>query len=195
MKLLRALCLTSLMCFLVAPPAAAQLRGDMMGFISGGATLSDFAGGGVSTSSRWGGTAGLGLGFRTSRNTVVTLEGAWIQQGGGDTRIDYIEVPLTVGGVAPMANGDVRFRLYTGIIVGFKVGCGGDATFTNCDFANSPIWSWPLGFQIGRYSRSGVSFAADVRYSWALTDAFTNSATTTRTWVFRIILGKELRRR
>ena len=92
----------------LAPAVWAQGPGSKFGAIVGGATLSDFGGDfGGSTGSRWGGTAGLLLGYNAWR-TAITLEGDWVQKGGEDTRLDYIEFPLTVGAVAVTGGGAMR---------------------------------------------------------------------------------------
>ncbi len=190
--------LAAFLCLMVSSPAAAQRGGQKMIGIQGGATTSDLFGGGVNTNSRWGGTAGIVTAFRASRNTVVSLEGNWVQMGGkaaggvDDTRLDYIEVPLLFGGVYPAGNGDIRLRLYSGIAIQFKVSCKSDVG--NCDRTNSPIFAWPLGFMVGRYTESGTFVALDVRYSWGLSDAFNNSFVYNRSWQFRLILGKAMGR-
>lgn len=196
----RVLCLSALTCLIFASPASAQRGGNKMIGIQGGATTSDLFGGGVNTNSRWGGTAGIVTAFRASRNTIVTLEGNWVQMGGkgaggiNDTRLDYIEVPLLFGGVYPTYNDGLRFRLYTGIAIQFKVSCKSDDARFNCDRANSPIWAWPFGFMVGRYTESGTFVALDVRYSLGLSDAFSTSFAYNRSWQFRLILGKAMGR-
>ena len=190
--------LAGFLCLMFASPATAQRGGEKMIGIQGGATTSDLFGGGVNTNSRWGGTAGIVTGFRASRNTVVTLEGNWVQMGGteagglGDTRLHYIEVPLLIGGVIPTAGGGVRFRLYSGIAIQFKLSCKSD--LANCDSTNSPIWAWPFGLTIGRYTESGTFVALDVRYSYGISDAFSTSFANNRSWQFRLMLGKAMDR-
>ncbi len=187
-------CLAALLCLMITTPAAAQRVGDKYVGIQGGATTSDLYGGGVNTNSRWGGTAGIVAGFRSSRNTVIVLEGNWVQMGGkelagaGDTRLDYIEVPLLIGGVIPTYNGGVRFRAYTGIAIQFKVGCKSE--LLECERTNSPIWAWPFGLMIARVAENGTIVAIDARYSLGLTDVFTNSFAYNRSWQFRLVLGK-----
>ena len=111
----------------LAPAARAQGPGSTFGAIVGGASLSDIGGDfGSTTKTRWGGTAGLLLGYNTWR-TAIALEANWIQKGGGDTRLDYIEVPLTLGAVGAAGDGSMRGRLYTGVSVGFKISCSSDA--------------------------------------------------------------------
>ena len=190
---LRTLWLTSLISLLIAGTALAQRRGDTLVGVNGGATLSDLFGGSVNTNSRWGGTAGVFAAFRTTRNTVVHLEANWVQKGGAGVRLDYIEIPLLVGGVAPAYSGDVRFRFYTGIDLSFKVGCTSERNFADCNQVNTPEWSWPFGLQIGRWTPSGAFFGVDVRYSFGLSDAFDTSRAYNRTWFFKAFLGKAVR--
>ena len=112
----------------LAPAAWAQGPGSTFGAIVGGATLSDFGGDfGGTSGSRWGGTAGLLLGYNTWR-TSITLESDWVQKGGEDTRLDYIELPLTVGAIAVTGGGAMRARIYSGISFGFKVSCDSTAS-------------------------------------------------------------------
>ena len=196
MARLGALCLSVLICLLVANPASAQRGGDKIVGFQGGATTSDLYGGGINTSSRWGGTAGIFTAFRSSRNTVVSIEGNWVQQGGADTRLDYIEIPLLFGGVYPTYDGGVRFRLYTGIAIQFKVSCSGETLLVpSCDRTNSPIWAWPFGLAIGRYTQDGKFIALDVRYSLGLSDTYSTSRAYNRSWQFRLVFGKAIQRR
>ncbi len=171
----------------VAQPATAQRARKFVG-ITGGATLSDF--GAVNSSSRWGGTAGVSAGFRTTYYTVVNLEASWVQMGGGNTRLDYIDIPLTVGGVASVSGGALRTRPYAGISLGFKVGCSATTALANCDNANSTQWTVPVGIMIGRWTRPGRFVALDVRYAIGLSDAFATSLAYNRSWQFRLLFGK-----
>jgi hypothetical protein len=174
-----------------APAAAvAQGPGSRFAAVVGGATLSDMAGLASTSSSRWGATAGLLFGVNTWR-TAITLEGNYIQKGGGDTRLDYIEVPLTLGAVVP-AGGAGRVRLYGGASVGFKVSCDSDISGI-CNTAEGTEWGLPLGVQFGRSAPSGGSFFAfDIRYTFALSDAFENTDIYNRPWQFRLMFGKVL---
>ncbi len=168
----------------VAQPATAQFVG-----ITGGATLSDF--GAVNSSSRWSGTGGMSFGFRTSYYTVVNLDVSWVRIGGGDIRLDYMDIPLTVGGVASASGGALRIRPYAGIGLGFKIDCSGTTAFANCDNANSTQWTVPLGIMIGRWTRPGTFVALDVRYAISLSDAFATSRAYNRSWQFRLLFGLE----
>lgn len=127
-------------------PATAAAQNSRFAGISGGATSSDMRGGVTNTNSRWGGTAGLFVGYRSWR-MVGVLEANWVQKGGkdavgdGSTRIDYIEVPFLIGGASEA--GGFLIRFYTGIGVGFPIGCNSTSTDPqqNCDLKKSPQWT------------------------------------------------------
>ena len=179
----------------LAPAAWAQGPGSTFGAIVGGATLSDFGGEfGETTRTRWGGTAGLLLGYNAWR-TAVTLEGDWVQKGGntqiGDTRLDYIEFPLTVGAVAVTGGGAVRARIYSGISFGFKVSCNSDLDGV-CDDASGTEWGWPFGLQLAKVNENNSFVGIDVKYTVALSDAFDRREAYNRPWQFRLMFGKLL---
>lgn len=188
----RVLALGVILSLLVASPALAQRAGALFGGVSGGATVGDLFGGSVNTDSRWGGTAGLFAGWRTFRNQVVVVEANWVQKGGEGTRLDYIEIPLLVGGVVPAYGGDLRFRGYIGIDLAFKIGCESGDVRLDCDRAKSTEWSMPFGLMFGRWLESGRFFALDVRYSLGLSDPFETSVAYNRSWQFRLFIGGPL---
>jgi hypothetical protein len=169
--------------------ASAQGAGTKFGAIIGGATLSDMDNLPAVSDSRWGGTAGVLVGVNAGR-TALTLEGTWVQKGGGNTRLDYIEFPLTLGGVVVMGNGAARGRLYSGFSVAFKVSCSTDVLF--CDSAKSTEWGLPIGLQLAKVTPAGSFFGIDVRYTIALSDAFEVVQTRNRPWAFRVMFGKQL---
>jgi hypothetical protein len=174
-----------------APAVSAQGPGSTFGAVVGGASLSDLGGefGGTSTT-RWGGTAGLLLGYNTWR-TAITLEGDWVQKGGGDTRLDYIEFPLTVGAVAVAGGGAMRARIYSGISFGFKVSCSSDIDGA-CDDASGTEWGWPFGLQLAKVNENNSFVGLDVKYTVALSDAFDFIEAYNRPWQFRLMFGKLL---
>jgi hypothetical protein len=175
----------------LAPAARAQGPGSTFGAIVGGASLSDIGGDfGSTTSTRWGGTAGLLLGYNAWR-TAVTLEGDWVQKGGGDTRLDYIEFPLTVGAVAVAGGGAMRARIYSGISFGFKVSCSSDIDDV-CDDASGTEWGWPFGLQLAKVNENNSFVGLDVKYTVALSDAFDFIDAYNRPWQFRLMFGKLL---
>ena len=191
MNRVRVLCLTALICLLAAAPASAQ-RGRVLVGVNGGASLSKLKGGAINTDYRWGGTAGVFAVWRSTPYSVLGLEVNWIQKGGKNTaRIDYIEIPFLIGGVASVSGGAVRVRPYTGIDFAFKIGCSSEVTLLNCDNVNSTEWSWPLGLTIGRFTPSGRFFGIDVRYMLGLSDAFDTSVAINRAWVFKAFFGTQ----
>jgi hypothetical protein len=171
--------------------AAAQGPGSRFAAVVGGATLSDMAGLASTSDSRWGATAGLLFGVNTWR-TAITFEGNYIQKGGGDTRLDYIELPLTIGAIVPAGTAG-RVRVYGGASVGFKVSCDTDLVGLDCDDASGTEWGLPLGIQFGRSAPSGGTFFAfDIRYTFALSDVFETVDVYNRPWQFRLMFGKVL---
>jgi hypothetical protein len=62
-------------------------------------------------------------------------------EGRGDTRLDYIELPLTLGAIFAPEGKPYRARLYSGISVGFKVSCSSD--LVECDNAKGTEWAGP----------------------------------------------------
>ncbi len=181
---------------ILASPVLAQGPGTNFAGIIGGASLSDLGGYfGGSTTSRWGGTAGAFVGHNAGR-TALMLESYWIQKGGGgpsNVHLDYIEVPVTFGAIAVTGAGAARGRIYTGIGIGFKISCSSDATEAPCDDANGTEWTWPIGFQIASVKENGTFFGVDIRYSFALNDAFDIINAYNRPWQFRLMFGKALR--
>ncbi len=100
-------------------------------------------------------------------------------------------MPLTLGAVVPAGTGG-RVRVYGGASVGFKVSCDSDINGI-CNTAEGTEWGLPLGVQFGRSTASGGSFFAfDIRYTFALSDAFDNTDIYNRPWQFRVMFGKVL---
>ena len=163
---------------ILTSPVLAQGPGSNFGGIIGGASLSDLGGYfGGSTTSRWGGTAGAFVGHNAGRTAL---------------RLDYIEVPLTFGAIAVTGAGAARGRIYTGIGIGFKLSCSSDVAEVGCNDANGTEWTWPIGFQIASVRENGTFFGLDIRYSFALSDAFDTIDAYNRPWQFRLMFGKQL---
>lgn len=195
MKRARKWWLITLAWFLAVNPASAQSGGDAFAGILAGATLSSFSFWGFAhgSESRLGGTAGLFAAIRTSWYSVGTAEVSWVQKGGENIRLDYIEVPVLVGAVLPAMDGGLRFRGYLGIALGFKIGCSSEVTYFDCDRVNSTEWSLPFGLMFGRWLNSGRFFALDVRYSLALSDVVEAFEMKSRSLQFRAVFGIPLR--
>ena len=175
---------------IASAPAAAQYSPMVMG-VSIGGSLSDFQS--PDSDSRWGFTGGLFVGKATYR-TLTVLEVNYVQKGGdnvagigGNVRVDYVEVPLTFGGVGRTRSGAGRARLYGGIAVAFKVTC--DADTVVCDNAEGVEWVSPFGLQLSRYAEGERFVAIDVRYNIPLSRAFEGGAYN-QTWQFKVIVGR-----
>jgi hypothetical protein len=173
----------------LAASASAQGPGTKFAAVIGGATLSDIDNFPVVEDDRWGATAGALVGINAGR-TAATLEALWIQKGGGETRLDYIELPLTLGAIVAPEGKTYRLRLYSGISVGFKVSCSSD--LLDCDNAKGTEWGWPIGFQIAKVTNSASFFGIDVRYTFPLSDAFEFAEAHNRVWAFRLMFGKQI---
>lgn len=176
---------------LAASPVAAQYSPMVMG-VSIGATSSDFQS--PDSDARWGFAGGLFVGKATYR-TLTTLEVNYVQKGGENVgglgnkvRVDYIEVPLTFGGVGRTRSGSGRARLYGGIAAAFKVTCSGDVT-TACNNVEGVEWVSPFGIMLSRYTEGDRFVAVDVRYNIPLSRAFEGGAYN-QTWQFRVIVGR-----
>lgn len=182
----------ALVAFLIAAtPALAQMP---FAAISGGATTGDLYGGAVNTRARWGGTAGLMFGVRNWNYQVTALEVNWVQKGGEGVRLDYLEIPLTFGANVRNSAG-AGARLYTGIGIGFLVGCKSTSTALSCDDKKSPEWAWPIGLQLGRWTAPDRYVALDVRYSLGLSHVFRTSSASNRSWQFRLVIARPTGRR
>ncbi len=138
---------------------------------------------------RWGPhVAGFVL-YAPARNLIGGLEPGYISKGGGETRLDYLEIPFTAGAIIPAAQGDMTFRFYTGVALGIKVGCDNSTVGLTCDQAEGTEWSIPFGFTFGRRVSSGTFIGADIRYALGLTSTFEASTLKNRTWSFRFMVG------
>ena len=169
-------------------PAAAQYSPMVMG-VSIGASSSDFQS--PDSDARWGFVGGLFLGKATYR-TLTTIEVNYAQKGGegggSSVRLDYVEVPLTFGGVGRTRSGSGRARLYGGIAAAFKVTCSSDITAA-CNNAEGVEWVSPFGIMLSRYTEGERFVAIDVRYNIPLSRAFEGGAYN-QTWQFKVIVGR-----
>jgi hypothetical protein len=168
--------------------AHAQVAYRYAGF-TGGGTYSDLANWNVSNEHRWGGTAGLMIGSTTFDYSFVELSPAWTQMGGGDFRIDYIDIPLLVGGLMPVGGRDMIFRLYGGIGFAFKLSCSEEVL---CETVQGDYWSLPLGLSFMKAAGTGKFFGLDARYTIGLSDTFEVGEMTNRSWQFRAFFGLPL---
>lgn len=160
--------------------------------IQAGATTSDLAAGGLSSDARWGITAGLMVGAVTFDYSFVQLEPAWTQVGGGDLRLDYIDVPLLIGAVLPLGDRNTIARLYGGVGIGFKIGCDAGASTFGCGSANSTVWSLPVGLSFIRAFGGSRFVGVDARYAAPLSNSIDLGFVKTRSWQFRGMIAMPL---
>ena len=191
MRSMRTVIVVTTMLIIATGSATAQ-RSSFFAGVSGGFTLGDLHDPAFDTDARIGMTAGLLAGARPTRNTVVNLGAHWVQKGGGDTRLDYLEIPITLGGVALFEDGHYRSRFYTGIAMSVKLGCSSEPVFLSCSDASNVEWVWPIGLLLSRWSRGSQFFAVDIRYTEGLSDAFQDVAISNRSWQVRFITGLQL---
>ena len=179
-----------LLAIVLATPASAlsQGSGNKFAAIVGGLVHSDL-GSFVNTGGRWGGTVGVLAGVNASW-TSITVEGNWIQKGDESTRLDYIEVPVTVGGIMLLRDGKTRARLYTGLSLGFSTSC--ESEVLDCDQAETTELGWPLGFQFAMVRGTSNFIGVDVRYSYPLIEVYDELDAHNRPWQFRLMFGKSL---
>ena len=176
---------------LAAPaPASGQAPGRKFVALIGGAVHSDL-GSFVNTGGRWGGTAGILLGVNTSWSSF-TVEGNWIQKGDESTHLDYIEVPVTVGGVMLLRDGKTRARLYAGLSVGFNTSCKSEVL--DCDLAEDKELGLPLGVQFATVRGANSFIGIDLRYSYPLIEVYDDLDAHNRPWQFRLMFGRTLGR-
>ncbi len=174
---------------LVATAAQAQYgMSPVLKGIGGGATLSDFSN--PDSDNRWGGTAGLFV-AKATYATLTSLEVNWIQKGGSDAgrnvRVDYLEIPVTFGGVGRTRNGVGRARLYGGVSVAFPISCKSDVSLL-CDRKQTE-WGAPFGLMVGRWSGADRFIGVDVRYTIPFSRAF-DGGRYNQTWQFRLFIAR-----
>jgi len=175
----------------VMAPAQAQFAQRYAGLI-GGANYSNLSNyGAISTDYRWGGTAGIMAGVVTFDYSYVELAPSWSQMGSKDIHLDYVEIPLMLGGLVPFGNRNTIGRLYAGISLALKVSCSA-ATAAACDAAKGSVWGLPVGISIARVISGGRFVGVDARYNVGLSDVFELTNATQRSWQFRAMFGLPL---
>jgi hypothetical protein len=175
----------------VGTPVQAQFARKYAG-LTGGATYSNVSNyGAISTDYRWGGTAGIMAGVVTFDYSYVELAPSWSQMGADGVHLDYIDIPLILGGLVPLGNRETIGRLYAGVSLALKVTCKADVT-TVCDAAKSSVWGLPVGISIARVISGGRFVGVDARYNIGLSDVFEVTDATQRSWQFRAMFGLPL---
>jgi hypothetical protein len=174
----------------VAPSSAgAQFARRYVAF-SVGATHSDLSDYLFNLGWRWGGTAGVHVGVVSFDYANLELAPAWIRAGGGDIRLDYADVPVMLGAMLAVGR-DVYVRPYGGLSLAVRFGCGGGQTQA-CDVARRTTWSVPSGLSVIKVLESGDLVGIDARYVLGLSNVFTVTDATQRSWQLRILFGRAL---
>ena len=170
-------------------PAHAQIAHYYAG-LTGGATYGNITNNlAINSDWRWGGTAGLMAGWVTSKYNFVELTPSWSQMGGGEVRIDYVDIPVMSGVLLPLGNRNTLLRAYMGLTLSLKVGCTAEVA-TVCDAAKGSFWAWPLGVSVVRVLGGGRFVGVDTRYApFPIYHAFEGSDAVQRSWQFRALVG------
>ena len=175
-------------------PSTAAAQAKFFG-VTAGASLSDYTDdwGGINTHDRWGFTGGFIAGIRTSNYMAIAIEPSFTQMGGGDLRADYLECPLTFGGVARSGDGSMRYGGYTGITGAFKLSCSEPANLPVadvCDNMKGSAWFIPLGLRILRRTNPTTFVGIDVKYDIPLGSSHEVFDANQRSWAFRLVMVK-----
>jgi hypothetical protein len=183
-----------LIAVLLLLPSTAVGQAKFFGFTAG-ASLSDYSDdwGGYETDDRWGFTAGFIAGIRTSNYMAISIEPSFTQMGGGDFRADYLEFPLTFGGVARSGDGSMRYGGYTGITGAFKLSCSDDTGITSvdaCGQLKGSAWFIPIGMRILRRTNETTFIGIDIKYDIPLGSSFDIIQANQRSWAFRLVMVK-----
>ena len=160
--------------------------------IHGGATVSALSNweAGLISDGRWGGTAGGFFARAVNRAAQLNLEVNWVQMGGPDVKLDYVDIPITVGGGIVGWGSSANVRAYVGASIGFKVSCSADDDLLDpCASAKGTQWTLPLGLVVGKWLESGRFLGLDTRFLWGLSDVSDSIDAKVRSWQFRVVLG------
>lgn len=175
---------------LVAVPGGLSAQSKYFGAVAG-ANLSDLSDeyGVWDTSDRWGANFGLVLGIRTVNRLAIAFEPAYSQMGGEDIGLDYLETPITFGGLT--RTGDAtRVGFYTGLAPAFKLSCEAEQPAGACDNVKGSSWFLPLGMRFYRQTSPGMFLGLDIRYLVPLGSSVDEVTVRQRTWSFRLVLAK-----
>lgn len=169
-------------------PAEAQRMARRYFGVTAGASYSSLTNYNVATDWRWGASAGVMVGTLTFDFSFVEFAPAWTQLGGSGLRLDYVDLPLMLGGLIPVAQERVLLRLYGGVSLGLKVGCSTEVAAA-CDAVKGSSWGLPIGGSIATTLGTGRFVGLDGRYLLGLSDAFEVLDVTNRSWQFRAFFG------
>jgi len=187
----KSLLITMVLALVAGAPLQAQFARQYAG-LTGGANYSNLSNyGGINSDYRWGGTAGIMAGVVTFEYSYVELAPSWSQMGADGAHLDYIDIPLILGGLVPLGGRSTVGRLYAGVSLALKVSCKADVTAT-CDAAKSSVWGLPVGISIAHVIGGGRFVGVDARYNVGLSDVFELISVTQRSWQFRAMFGLPL---
>ena len=89
-----------------------------------------------------------------------------------------------------LRDGKTRGRLYSGLGLGFQVGCESDTL--DCDLAETTELTWPLGFQFATVRGTNSFIGVDLRYSFPLIEVYDDLDAHNRPWQLRVMFGRTL---
>lgn len=193
------------LCALPGNRAAAQ---TYLGFIAG-PTFADLNGSLVQDSDgAYGVLLGADLEVVLSRTWLLDAEIMWIQKGVSnvpfgteliDFRNAYIEVPLTVNLLFPIARGLWSVGPYLGAAIGYNLTCNfrfeGESEYTGCEddtpggTARSLDVSIPIGIAFRRSYPGGFRLSLEVRYYQGLLNALDAGGQSARNRVLAVLFS------
>jgi hypothetical protein len=176
---------------LLAAPIQAQ---HAFGF-NAGATYASLDGFDADSDSKWGFLGGVRYEWINSRYLSIPIELNFVQKGGqgnvdvsGDDVFvevtnNFVEIPILLNITYP-AGTSGRFGFYSGIELGFNVGCtveGNSGDSMDCGDGSLQLdpqgfnYSWPFGIEYLHQLNSGHRIGFDVRYSLGISNAVESS--------------------
>ena len=186
----KVLSLSAILAVVAVAPMQGQFARQFFS-LSGGAAYSSLTNYNVSSDWHWGGTAGASVGVLTFDYSYVELAPAWVQVGGEGINLNYIDIPLLLGGLFPLGGLSTYGRAYAGVDLGVKLTCKTDVALA-CEAAKGTVWTLPVGLSILRMVGGGRFIGVDARYSFGLSDVFDLTQAKQRSWQFRAVFGATL---
>lgn len=169
--------------------AAQTASAQVMYGVSGGAAYQKISGLSSSTDYAWGGIGGLWASWSPVSRSIGRFEANYVRKGSASIRLDYVEIPILVGGSSGLGDGGLRGALYTGLAMGINVSCSTSNILVDCDRARTFDWGWPIGGMIGKWGFDQRLVALDVRYSLGFSNIFENRSAENRGWQFKLMIG------
>jgi len=199
------LLLVSVVTAVRAPPVGAQLHvGLQAGF-----DLSTFGGSFADDADpALGGSFGLDGEYWFGSRWVIDVDAGIAQRGAMglqvgddavDYRLNYLEIPVTVGRALPILDGRWQLSPYVGASIGRVLACGvrfeGQSKYGSCDDAS--LGGAASGFDVGipvgvalrhRYP-GGSRWSLDLRYTHSLTSVLTPGEAAARHRLIQVLIG------